>query len=83
MTKQEEIREGITRLIEIHLADDHRISATRMVRSIIPYLRSKGCVIKVEREFPKTLNTWREDAPIMNYVRRMLDDGWVAVEELI
>ena len=79
-TKQEEIREGVKRLVEWAVETS---KPDRAIKDIIQYLHSQGVVLKVERKLPK--NDWtNEDMKRAWDIAQkfMLKAGYVAVEPL-
>ena len=98
MTKQEEIRLGLHRIIEQELLGS---VPDRLVKRAIEYLHSQGVVIKVDRELPESPDTdyviarydgeiaTAEDVALMhlNGIEKgkglLVKAGYVAVEPLI
>ncbi|KKL09581.1 hypothetical protein LCGC14_2564430 [marine sediment metagenome] len=97
MTKQQEIREWIEmhlRLAPVPLDDIESATTT-----LLAYLHSKGVVIKVDRELPDPYKPvdmgdgirmgtkWRESQQelpaYLEAQQDMVNDGYVAVEELV
>ena len=96
MTKREEIREGIIRLMSecysrgISGRESPVFKPQKFLKELIPYLHSAGCVLKVERELPNVPQA--EIAPMYDKVFReginagqynMRKAGYVAVESLV
>ena len=88
MTKQEEIKKGLTDLV---FCEDGS-TLEEFTDKILNYLHFKGCVIKVDREMPELPDYWLLDKGgwycDANGNKRTLEDdlgdvGYAAVESLI
>lgn len=93
MTKQEEIREGMEKLVsEAYWYEGKRNIVVDIAKKMLLYLHSQGVVLKVDRELPETWRVTYSDPPTPNKAyeygqsdgkQDMLKAGYVAVESLI
>ncbi len=87
MTKQEEVRDGLQKIVDGYdstLPIDKPCPHCEVVIKILNYLHSKGVVIKVDRELPPApWAVYRIDEIAGKTQQSMLKAGYVAVEELI
>lgn len=99
MAAREEIREGLAKIwweednfawikddesfLWKNLSNDDKQAMYSEVDKMLSYLRSKGVVIRVDRELPK-ISTRGFMADVVNEtIRKLNGAGYVAVEELI
>ena len=93
MTKQEEIREGVEKLVsKAYWYEGKKNVVVSITKEIISYLADNNCVLKVDRELPETLIDELEygDATCADFrwgvsacQKDMLDNNWRCVESLI
>ena len=85
MTKQEEIREGIKKVISVYFGLDalQEPFLNELPDSMIKYLHSQGLVIKVDGELPGTFLSEAGHAFEKVVQQEMIGAGYTLTEELI
>ncbi len=86
ITKQEEIREGLTLLMSECYSKELSVCPNFLpqvfLNRLYSYLHSKGVVIKVDRELPFT-DPYGTCLAEVNALNILIESGYVAVESLI
>ena len=84
MTKQEEIREGIAKIVKICANKPDVYTPEMCAIDLAEYLHSERCRLEVDRELPNTFDYKMVRIELPGYLEEFLkESGYVAVEPII